>query len=208
MLAAGGDRVYVPSEFRAHDREAVQALVRAHGFATLVTIAEGLPFASHLPLLLDAGRGPEGTLLGHVARANPQWRHFGKAPALAIFAGPHGYVSPSWYATAPAVPTWNYVAVHASGVPRIVDDDAAVQAILARLVATHEAALPAPRPLDLPPDFAARMRRGIVAFEMPIDRLEGKLKLSQNRSPADQSGVVAGLRAAGNDALADLMVRG
>jgi transcriptional regulator len=192
--------MYRPAEFREDDRGALYALIRAHGFATLVTVADGAPFASHLPLLLDEAHG---ALLGHVARANPQWRHFGPGEAVAIFQGPHGYVSPSWYATAPAVPTWDYVAVHAYGRPRVIEDPAAVRRLLARLVASAESALPAPWSLDLPEDFLARMVHGIVAFEMPLDRLAGKRKLSQNRSPADRAGVVAGLRAAGNDALAN-----
>src|SRR5712691_2090561 len=177
--------MYVPEDFREDHPAAVHALIRAYGFATLVTVDGGVPFASHVPLLLDADRGPHGTLLGHVARGNPQWRHFGASPALAIFQGPHGYVSPSWYATAPAVPTWNYAAVHAVGVPHVLEDEAAVRALLARLVAVHEAPLPVPWTLALPADFEARMVRGIVAFEMPVDRLEGKRKLSQNRSGDD-----------------------
>jgi len=125
--------MYLPKPFREDDPARLHALIRAHGFATLISERDGEPFASHLPLLLDAERGPRGTLLGHMARANPQWRSFdqGRA-ALAIFHGPHCYVSPSWYANAPAVPTWNYAAVHAYGRPRVLEDGGEVRALLGR----------------------------------------------------------------------------
>jgi transcriptional regulator len=193
--------VYVPPHFDASDPAWCHALIRREPFGVLVSVdATGAPFATHLPFLVEETPGPLGTLLGHVARANPQWRQFAAGgPALAIFAGPHTYVSPSWYGTHPSVPTWNYVAVHAYGVPRLIEDPGRVDALLARLVETHEAGRPAPwRFASLAADYVAGMRRGIVAFEIPIDRLEGKAKLSQNRGAADRARVRAALAADGD----------
>jgi transcriptional regulator len=194
--------VYVPRHFADDDRERLHALIRAHGFATLVSVVDDEPYATHVPLLLDAGRGPQGTLLGHVARSNPHWRTFdGRRPALAIFHGPHAYVSPRWYRAAGQPPTWNYVVVHAHGAPRVVDDAARVRALLARTAAQYEAGAEAPwDPAGLPERVADGLQRAIVAFELPIERLTGKRKLSQNKAPADRAGVVAGLRAAGGEA--------
>jgi len=209
--------MYVPPSFEASDRAWCHALIESQSFGTLVGVDDaGLPFATHLPFLLDADRGPLGTLLGHVARANPQWRQFRTGadrapgrPVLAIFHGPHAYVSPAWYEVSPSVPTWNYVVVHASGVPAVIEDAGRVRALLARLVHVHEAERPAPWSLDaLPEDYLAGMQTGIVAFEIPIARLEGKAKLSQNRSAGDRARVRAALLATGEPldrALAALM---
>lgn len=194
--------MYVPRPFAETDPERLRALIGAHGFATLVSVLDGAPFATHVPLLLDPARGPHGTLSGHVARANPHWRAFdGRTPALAIFHGPHAYVSPRWYRSAGQVPTWNYEVVHAFGTPRVVEDPAAVRALLAGLSARYEAGADAPwSPAGLPERVADGLQRAIVAFELPVERLEGKRKLSQNKAPADRAGVVAGLRAAGDPA--------
>jgi transcriptional regulator len=203
--------VYVPEDFDASDPAWCHALMQAESFATLVTVDEGgVPFATHIPVLLDAGRGRLGTLLAHIARANPQWRHFAAGrPALVVFQGPHAYISPAWYATHPSVPTWNYVAVHAYGVPAVIEDPARVKALLARLVGVYEGRRPGAWPFEsLAPDYVDRMVRGIVAFEIPIERLEGKAKLGQNRSAADRAGAAASLRAAGDGrslAVAELM---
>ena len=192
--------MYRPRQFAEADTQNLHALMRAYGFATLVTAGEGAPVASHLPLLIAPEQGAFGTLVGHMARANPQWRGFGNGrEALAVFQGAHAYVSPSWYATVPAVPTWNYAAVHAYGAPGVVEDHDAALAILARLVATHEAGLPDPWSIDrLPAEFRDTQVRGIVAFEMPIARLEGNFKLSQNKPHADRRDAAAGLRATGD----------
>ena len=169
-------------------------LIRQFSFATLTTVQENVPFASHLPFLLDAERGPHGTLLAHLARANPQWRDFdATSEALVIFQGPHAYISPSWYETHPSVPTWNYAVVHAYGVPRVVEDHATLRHILETLVDTHEAAFAQPWRMDLPHDYLDKMMRAVVGFEIEITRLEGKLKLSQNRSENDQYHVAEAL---------------
>ncbi len=193
--------MYTPKHFQVADRAWCHALIRAESFGMLVGVDEaGRPFATHLPFLLDEERGPYGTLLGHVARANPQWRYFRPdRPVLAIFSGPHAYVSPAWYEVHPAVPTWNYVAVHAYGVPALVEEPVRVRDLLARLVRTFEATRPDPWSIDgLPDDYLAGMLPDIVAFEIPIDRLEGKAKLSQNRTAADRARIRAALEAAGD----------
>jgi transcriptional regulator len=143
-------------------------------------------------------------LIGHVARANPQGSALGGRPALAIFQGPHAYISPAWYETPrTSVPTWNYVAVHAYGVPRLVADEAAVHALLAMMVESFEPSGPNPwRMADADPGFLDRMMRGITAFEMPIDRLEGKAKLSQNRPATDRPRIITALEEGGNPSAA------
>jgi transcriptional regulator len=196
--------MYVPKHFAVPDVAWCHALIRREPFAVLVGVDEaGAPFATHLPVLVDETPAPYGTLLGHVARPNPQWRLFAPGrPVLVVFGGAHAYVSPSWYAQHPSVPTWNYVAVHAYGAPRVIEDPARVRALLDRLVRTFEDGRPAPWRMDaLPDDYANGMMRGIVAFEIPIDRLEGKAKLSQNRPEGDRVRVRAALTAE-NDPLA------
>lgn len=183
--------MYTPPAFREDDLAKLHALMCANSFAILVTQEHGTPLATHLPLLLDAERGPYGTLLGHMSRANSQWRAFLEGQqALAIFQGPHAYVSPSWYQPeAGNVPTWNYAAAHAYGVPAIIEDEARVAALLQRSVNTFEAGFERPWVLDMPADLLRAKIKGIVAFEMEITRLEGKFKLSQNRPAADQQNV-------------------
>ena len=186
--------MYLPKSFHIEDRPELQAFMRAYNFASLVTQHAGAPFASHLPFMLDGERGPHGTLLAHMARANPQWRDFAAGgEVLVMFQGPHAYISPAWYETHPSVPTWNYAVVHAYGVARIVEDHATLHHMLEMLVDTHEAAFAQPWRMELPQDYLDKMMRAIVGFEIEITRLEGKLKLSQNRSEHDQQRVVAAL---------------
>ncbi len=194
--------MYVPGDFAVEDRAALAGVIRDNPFGLLAGVLDGAPFASHLPFLYDGDR-----LLSHMARANPQWRAIdGRTEMLAVFSGPHAYVSPRWYQSAPAVPTWNYVAVHVRGAPRVIDDAGEVRALLDRLVAEYEG--DAWNLGSQGEDFAGRMMRGIVAFELPVARIEGKFKLSQNRPAADRRGVIAGLRETGDPAdaaLAELM---
>ena len=191
--------MYIPKHFQITDTAWCHALMRAQSFAAMITADDaGVPFATHLPILVDPARGPLGTLRGHVARANPHWRYLSAGrPTLVIFAGAHAYVSPSWYATHPSVPTWNYVAVHATGTGALVEDPEPVKTLLADLVRTYESSGPAAWSLEgLPADYLAGMQRGIVAFEIPIERLEGKAKLSQNRDAVDQARTREALAAA------------
>jgi transcriptional regulator len=201
--------MYIPKPFTIVDGALLDEFIRRNNFATLISTIDGAPFATHLPLLLDRLDGGRGVLLGHMARANPHWRAFdGRQQALAIFHGPHAYVSPSWYGTSPAVPTWNYTVVHVYGAPRLIDDDAQLSDLVDRLVAFHEAGMPQPWPGDLPPDFKRGLLKAIVGFVMPVERVEGKFKLSQNRPVEDQQGVVRGLEASPDPvarALGDLM---
>lgn len=197
--------MYNPKHFQVEDLAELHAMVEKFNFATLVTQHAGAPFATHLPLQLDRARGPLGALIGHVSRANPQWQHLAAGqPALAIFQGPHAYISPSWYHSAPNVPTWNYLAAHATCAARIVDDPAELRAMLGRLVDTHEAGFEHPWRMDLPEDYLDRMLRGIVGFELAIERLEGKHKLSQNRSADDRAGVIAALAGSPDPAAAGI----
>jgi transcriptional regulator len=194
--------VYVPQHFAANDPAALADFIDAHSFGTLVTTVDGVPFASHVPFIYDRAAS---LLHCHLARANPQWRHFeSPGEALAIFTGPHAYVSPRWYAE-PNVPTWNYAVAHVYGSGRAIDDAEATGRFVEALAAKFERGVAAP----WVPDYDRRLLGGIVGIEIRVRAIEGKVKLSQNRSPADRAGVVAHLRASGTDndvALAALMV--
>jgi transcriptional regulator len=199
--------MYVPESFRVRDRDVIEGFIAAHGFAVLVSQTSDGLFATHVPLLLER-RDSGDVLVGHMARANPHWRHFESGgEALVIFQGPHAYVSPSWYATSPAVPTWNYSVVHAYGRPAVVAEAARVRAIIDALAAQYESARATPwSTRDVPAEYVDRMVAAIVGFEIPIERFEGKFKLGQNRSPEDVAGALAGLSREGGpdgNALAD-----
>jgi transcriptional regulator len=184
--------MYIPPAFREERPEVVREIMKRFSFAVLVTHQDGAMSASHVPLLMEAGGGEHGMLIGHLARANEQWRHFREgAEALAIFQGPHAYISPSWYEAEAAVPTWNYVAIHAYGVPAIDEDPSVVRPYLETLVRTHEQGFERPWEVGrLPEELIRNLMRGIVFFRMPVRRLEAKFKLNQNRSEADRRGVV------------------
>jgi transcriptional regulator len=196
--------MYVPAAFQAGDEGEAEAFLAEHSFATIVSPSPSGMLATHVPVTVR--RGPAGlVLVGHLARANRHWEQMtGTAEALAIVLGPAGYVSPTWYASGPAVPTWNYGAVHAHGRPRAVDEPEFARAALAELVARHEAGPGGWRMEAQPPGFVDRLVGAIVAFEMPVDRLETVLKLGQNRPDADRAGVIAGLERAGTPAAAAL----
>jgi transcriptional regulator len=186
--------MYTPPHFEENDPARLAALIHRHSFATVVSHDGSSPFATHMPVLYHADAGRHGTMISHMARANPQWRQFADGlEVLVIFHGPHGYVSPSWYASQPAVPTWNYAVVHAYGIPRIIDDPSCLRVMLRELVAAFESHRPKPYGAELTDAYLDNMARGIVGFEVPVTRLEGKFKLSQNRSPLDQEGVIAAL---------------
>src|SRR5947209_4161347 len=140
--------MYIPTAFAEQDRARLHAFVEAYSFGLLVSTHGGEPFATHLPLLLERDAGPHGTLVGHMARANPHWRELDGRAVLAVFSGPHAYVSPAWYEAEHVVPTWNYVAVHAYGTCRLVDDPAALAGILTATVAAYERGRPSPWALD------------------------------------------------------------
>lgn len=194
--------MYTPRSFAEEDLPTLFAFIDANPLAALITEStpDGL-VATHLPLVLDRAAGPMGTLMGHVARANPHSRiASGRVSALVLFTGANAYVTPSWYAakaeTGRVVPTWNYVAVHAHGRLRTHDDPAFLRAHLETLTRQHEGGRPDPWHVsDAPADYIAQQMKAIVAVSLQIERLEGKWKMSQNRSDADVDGVVHGLSA-------------
>ncbi|SRR5579875_179109 len=201
--------MYIPGAFREERLDVLHKVIRTHSFATVVSNGPNGLIATHLPLILDDTRGPFGTLVGHVARENPHWSLFQEdQESLAIFQGPHAYIFPSWYTTHYAVPTWNYVTVHAYGRPRLVEDAAALYDIVARTVLVYEAQFDYAWDLEPRREYAEKLLKNIVGFEMEISRLEGKRKLSQNRSRADQESVADGLARQGDplgSAVADLI---
>lgn len=187
--------------FRQDDPQALHRLIREAPLATLVSHGDAGLQATHMPLLLAPDEGPHGTLYGHFARANPHWRALADGAALlAIFQGPHAYVSPAWYPSkaehGKAVPTWDYLAVHARGDAELFDDAERLRTLLGALSATHEQGRPKPWSMEeAPRDYLDTQLRAIVGLRLPIRQLDGAWKLSQNRSEADVAGVVAGLRA-------------
>jgi transcriptional regulator len=191
--------LYTPPQFAADDRSAVARLMHDHPFATLVTPAAAEPIVSHLPLLLLPGCEPHGTLIGHFARANPHWRRAMNGESIAIFHGPHAYVSPTWYGQPERmVPTWNYAAVHAHGRLEIVEDPGDTQGIMDSLVQRFEAARTPPWQFRREERERDALMGAIVAFRMRIRRVDAKFKLSQNRSADDRARVIGGLDADGH----------
>lgn len=202
--------MYVPPAFREDRTDVLHAAIRAARLPVLVgTGPDGL-IASHIPMLLDPTAGPLGTLYGHFARANPHAQTTGEA--VAIFQGPEAYITPSWYATKreteKVVPTWNYVAVHAAGTLEWFTDPDRLLDLVTRLTEHHEGGRETPWAVsDAPADFVAGMLKAIIGFAMPITKLEGKWKMSQNRPPADRQGVIDGLSADGRADVAALIPR-
>jgi transcriptional regulator len=198
--------MYIPSSFAERDAATLFAFIEAHPLATLVTTSptDGL-IATHLPLVLDRNDGPNGVLRGHLARANPHARVLASdvTSALVMFLGPDAYVTPTWYhtkkETGRAVPTWNYVAVHAYCTLRTFDNPHDLRPHLERLTHQHESGRPDPWHVDdAPEDYVVTQMKAIVGVRLEIERLEGKWKMSQNRSAADVSGVVHGLSMSDN----------
>ena len=192
--------MYIPAAFREDDLPTLHTLMQDYNFAVLVMQHDGVPLASHLPFMLDPQAGERGTLHVHLARGNPQVAHLaaaeaGAAEVLVIFQGPHAYISPSWYEADLSVPTWNFAAVHAYGIPCLFTQPAVLEPMLRDLVQQHEAAFDDLWPMALPDDYLHKQMRGVVGVELPITRLEGKFKLSQNRSACDQAQVAAALHA-------------
>ncbi|HTR85320.1 MAG TPA: FMN-binding negative transcriptional regulator [Reyranella sp.] len=193
--------MYIPEHFKATEATG-REIMKAHGWALLVTAdGDGAPFCTHLALVWEDDGTPHGSLLGHIARANQHWRLFAsKAPSLAIFWGPHAYVSPTWYTPGPKVPTWNYVTVHAYGRPEILEATPQALMVLTKLAAIYEGSGADAWGLGrLPPGNAAEQTKHIVCFRMKLDRIESKTKLSQNRELEDRHRVIAKLEAAESD---------
>jgi transcriptional regulator len=190
--------MYIPPAFRETDLPAIHEAMRAVRLANLVTATGSGLLCTPLPVMLDAGEGDWGTLYGHVAKANPQWREVPAGEALAIFMGPDAYVTPSWYEgksrDGKVVPTWNYLTVQAYGPVEFFEDADRLLDVVTRLTTIHEAPRPAPWAVaDAPPDFVRAQLRGIVGVRLPISRIEAKRKMSQNRGAADRATVREGL---------------
>ena len=204
--------MYVPEAFAETRLPVLHAAIEACGLAIFVTATADGPLATHLPMLLARDEGPFGTLHFHFARANPHWQSASNTRALAIFAGPDGYVSPEWYPSKTehgrVVPTWNYVTVHATGIAETYTDEAALHALVTRLTNHHEAGRARPWAVaDAPAPFVASQLRAIVGVRLPIVSLQGKWKLGQNRGASDRAGLLAGYGAESTgayDALASL----
>ena len=191
--------MYVPKHFEETDPSILKGLMREFSFALLVTAREGVPIGTHVPLHInDSSKNVR--LWGHLARANTHWQDFdGQREAMAVFQGPHSYISPNWYASEDLPPTWNYATVHAYGRPHIIEDPDEVKDVLTQLVRSNENDLTGNwRIGQLTKKNLTAQLKSIVVFEFPIDRLEGKFKMSQNRRPEDAQGAAEGLRAIGN----------
>jgi transcriptional regulator len=191
--------MYNPRWFKEDRLQFLHAEIRKIGFGTLVTNAASGMLASHVPLMLDTSKGEQGILYGHIARGNLQWRDTTPgSEGLAIFLGPDAYVTPRWYQTkkddGKVVPTWNYVAIHVRGPVTFFEDPERLREIVTELTALHESAAEDPwKVTDAPVDYIQAQLKSIVGFEMPITRVEGKWKMSQNRPEPDREGVIAGL---------------
>jgi transcriptional regulator len=203
--------MYQPPAFREDRPEIQHALIRAHPLGLLITAGPAGLLANLFPFLLDAEGTEKGTLRLHMARANPQWRELEAVEeCLVVFQGPQDYVTPSWYATkretGKVVPTWNYATVHAWGRPRVMNDDAWLRRQIEDLTTSRETQRTEPWLVsDAPEEFVAMQMRAIVGIEIPILKIEGKWKMSQNRPEADRAGVIAGFRETGDEAIAALV---
>jgi transcriptional regulator len=197
--------MYQPSHFEEKRIEVLHQLIRENGLGTFITlIANGLE-ANHIPFEIDPEPAPYGTLRAHVARNNPVWREFSKdVDALVVFQGEQAYISPNWYQTkqddGKVVPTYNYMVVHVYGAMKIIEDAAWLRALVGRLTDRYEASQAAPwKVTDAPDDYVEKMLSAIVGIEIPIGKLIGKWKVSQNRSAVDRAGVVTGLQQLGDE---------
>lgn len=208
--------MYIPAQFEEKRSEVMHGLMREHSLGTLVTMTTSGLNANHIPFEIDATQGEFGVLRAHVARSNPLWKDYSKdVDALAVFQGAQCYISPSWYPTKEedgrAVPTYNYMVVHAYGPLRVIDDAEWVKAQLERLSNGHEANRPHPwRIADAPAEYIEKLLRAIVGIEIPLSRLVGKWKVSQNQPEVNRAGVERGLREQGGDvalAMADAVAR-
>jgi transcriptional regulator len=203
--------MYIPSHFARNDWPYTERLIREHPLGALVTMGPHGLDANHLPFRWEAGPGEYGRLIAHVARANPLWQQCqGGADVLVIFRGHQGYISPNWYPskheTHRLVPTWNYEVAHVHGRLRVIDDERSVRGIVAKLTRRHEASEPRPWKMgDAPPDYIESMLQAIVGIEIEIHRIEGKAKLSQNRSDRDRQQAADTLLAQGAQGLGQAM---
>lgn len=179
--------MYIPKYFAEEDQDTLYDFIDRHGFCVLFSTHDGAPVATHLPLTLDRN---SGFLYGHFARPNPQWKDIAGQRALAVFQGPHSYISSSWYETPQSVPTWNYVSVHVYGTVELIEDPAELLACLNDLVKQYEEPGSGYGIDETNLDFVRGLSQGIVGFKLKIDRIEGKWKLSQNHSKERRERVI------------------
>ncbi|PKB77778.1 MAG: transcriptional regulator [SAR202 cluster bacterium MP-SInd-SRR3963457-G2] len=191
--------MYVPRHYAVTDRQQLHDFIKGNGFGIMFSGNGPEPVASHLPFILDESAGEQGTLLSHMAGANRQWRHADGQQVLTVFQGPHTYVSPTWYQDPETVPTWNYVAVHVYGILKVVQDQERIQNILARITDYYEASLPQPWQAEFTSEYAQQMVKRIVAFEIEIDKMQGKWKLNQNHPEERRRRVVDVLKTMPDD---------
>jgi transcriptional regulator len=202
--------MYLPKHHEESDLAVLHALIKAHPLGAWVIQSEGELVVNHIPLLLDPTRGKYGTLVGHVARANPAWKSFSTTSnSIVIFQGAESYISPSWYPSKHAhgkvVPTWNYAVVHAHGIPRAIEDRDWLLAHLTQMTNEHESKRALPwKVSDAPQNFTDQLMQAIVGIEIPIGKLVGKWKVHQHRSDAEKLGVVAGLQGRGDSQSEDM----
>jgi len=188
--------VYVPRAFVVDDPVAIREFIARYGFATIISAGPDGLIATHVPVQYETAAGTQGRLLAHLARANPHAAALNGADVLTIFQGPHAYISPSWYAVHPSVPTWNYAAVHVYGRARLVNDASRLHDIVTKLAAAYEEGRPQPWSMTgLPDRYVENMLKGVAGIEIDITRIEAKHKLSQNRSTEDRTRVIAALSA-------------
>jgi transcriptional regulator len=200
--------MYIPEYFKETNPERISALIEGNSFGMLVTAPDGVPFVSHLPFLFKHSANSQGRLLGHMARANPQWQHFSLGiEVLTVFQGPHAYVSPSQHLSS-GVPTWNYAVVHLRGKPRLIEGESELKVLVEQLTHVHESLMPSPRILNLSDERYSKLLNMIVGFEIEITDIQGQFKLSQNRPLEDQLRVIEALSQSSNQtevAVAKLM---
>jgi transcriptional regulator len=191
--------MYIPTHFAEADLTKLHDFIEQHSFGLLVSEVDALPFASHVPFLLDRTAGPRGTLIGHLARANPQWQQVAGQTVLTIFSGPHAYISPTWYEAEQVVPTWNYTAVHAYGRVQVVEDRDVLLETVQKFVQVYERSMPRPWSFDPSNTFAERVLAQIVVLHIEIEKIEGKWKLNQNHPAERRRKVVRALRERGDE---------
>lgn len=186
--------MYIPATFAEADLTKLHDFIEQNSFGILVSQVDGLHFGTHLPFLLDRTAGPHGTLVGHMARANPQWREAAGQIALAIFSGPHAYISPTWYEAEQVVPTWNYTAVHVYGRLQVIEEKESLLQIVQAMVRFYEQAMPRPWSFDPSSPFVERMLAQIVGFRIEVEKIEGKWKLNQNHPAQRRKKVIRALQ--------------
>jgi transcriptional regulator len=199
--------MYLPERFKAKDDQAAFAVAKENPLATLISVVDGRPFVSHIPLILE-GEGSQLKLVGHLAKANPHWKWI-EQPLTAIFHGPNAYVTPRWYAK-DDVPSWNYAVVHMTGVGRLLSGEDEIISCLKKLTAVTESKAAIPWEFWIPDDLASRLPAAIIGFEIEVQSMQAKFKLSQKASREDRAGIVQGLRAEGDERsekIADLMAK-